>query len=221
MLMLIRTASLLCLFVLSLTAAAQDSIPKNQYPRQAGMFSLGVRSTISTFSHGALDEIGYGAGGHFRIQLTERISTEWYMDVLSTDIRQKANRMDYHIGWSVYFYILHPKGFTRKVTPYALAGHCFDYTRIATNGRNNTAMDRWSSAVQMGLGTHFNLTPRFDISVTCQYMLHLGNDLHAHVHDDGDVHIEEHSNAGWEGHLLISISANYKIARLWKSKKHS
>jgi hypothetical protein len=52
-------------------------------------------------------------------------------------------------------------------------------------------------------------------------MLHLGNELHAHVEDDGEVHIEEHQNAGWEGHLLVSISANYKIARLWKSKKRS
>ena len=32
--------------------------------------------------------------------------------------------------------------------------------------------DRWGSAVQAGLGIHFNLTSRFDISLMSQYMIH-------------------------------------------------
>lgn len=185
--------------------------------RGGGALSLGVRTTISTFSHGSWNETGYGAGGHVRLQLTDRINTEWFLDVIHTDIQGVANRKDYHIGWSVMYYLVSPKEFKRSVTPYVVAGHCFDHTRIAPNGRKSKAQKRGSSAVQMGLGTHFNLTPTFDISLTCQYMLHLGKELHAHV-EDGTVEIEKHNNAGWEGHLLFSISANYKFLKLWKPK---
>lgn len=212
-----QTLWLLLLLFPTLASAQQDSLP----PNTSGMFSLGVRSTVSLFSHGSLDEIGYGAGAHFRLQMHDRINTEWYMDVLNTDIGHVAGRMDYHIGWSVMFYVIHPRGFTRPVTPFVEAGHCFDYTVITPNGRVNESVGNFSSAVQMGAGAHFNITPRLDISLKCQYMLHLGKELHAHVHDDGELEIEQHNNAGWEGHLLVTISANYKIARLWKSKKHS
>ncbi|MCG9910544.1 MAG: hypothetical protein MH137_04505 [Flavobacteriales bacterium] len=182
-----------------------------------GNLSLGVRSTVSTFSHGKFDETGIGSGGHFRLQLTDRINTEWYFDYLHTDIQKKAYRRDYHIGWSVMYYLIKTKNFTRPVTPFIVAGHCFDHTRITPVNRPQERQQRGSSAVQAGLGTHFNITPRFDISLKCQYMLHLGPELHAHIHGE-DVEIEKHKNAGWEGHLLISISANYKIARLWKPK---
>lgn len=209
-----------CIFILSLVPNllwAQGRIKRNFLDQGGGAFSLGVRSTVSAFSHGSWKEAGYGAGGHVRLQLTDRINTEWFLDVIHTDIQGLANRKDYHIGWSVMYYLISPKEFKRPVTPYVVAGHCFDHTRIAPNGRKSEARQRGSSAVQMGLGTHFNLTPKFDVSLTCQYMLHLGKELHAHI-EDGTVEIEKHTNAGWEGHLLFSISANYKFLRLWKSK---
>jgi hypothetical protein len=126
--------------------------------------------------------------------------------------------MDYHIGWSVMYYLIDPRGFTRKFTPYVVAGHCFDLTRIKINGEGGEARQRFSSAVQMGVGCHYNVTPKFDISLTTQYMLHLGKELHAHEEEDGSIAIEEHKNAGWEGHLLISISVNYKFLQLWKHR---
>ena len=71
------------------------------YEKQGGYFSLGLRNTISLFNHGDPREIGTGAGGHFRLQLADRVNTEWYADILPANIRNKAHRMDYHIGWSV------------------------------------------------------------------------------------------------------------------------
>ncbi len=181
-----------------------------------GRFQLGIRATTSLFSHdnGAP---GYGVGGHFRILVHERINTEWFADVLFTDIGGLANRNDYHIGWSVIFYVLKPKNFTRKFLPYVVAGHCFDYTNIHITSRNEDK-GRFSSAVQMGAGLHYNITPKFDISFTTQYMLHLGGELHTHI-DNGEIEIEEHPGVSWEGHLLLSLSVNYKIAQLWKRKK--
>lgn len=197
--------------------AHAQSAQRKGFLRQGGQFSLGVRSTLSTFSHGSWNENGYGAGGQFRLQLNDRINTEWFLDMIRTDIARVAYRNDYHIGWSVMYYLISTKNFKRPVTPYVQAGHCFDWTRIAPNGRRNELQQRGSSAVQAGIGTHFNLTPRFDISLSCQYMLHLGKELHAHV-EGGEVHIEKHNNAGWEGHLLITLSANYKLMKLWKPR---
>ncbi|MBK8657648.1 MAG: hypothetical protein IPN22_01905 [Bacteroidetes bacterium] len=189
------------------------------YEKQGGNFSLGLRNTISLFNHGDPREIGTGAGGHFRLQLADRVNTEWYADFLPANIRNKAHRMDYHIGWSVMFYLIDPRGFTRKLTPYVVTGHCFDLTSIKINGEHGDKQSRFSSAIQAGLGCHYNVTPRFDISLAAQYMFHLGKELHAHEDEHGDMHIELEKNAGWEGHLLISISANYKIFKLWNRNK--
>ncbi len=210
-----------CMFLQSVQPLQAQSKARKFFQRQkeGGNFSLGIRNTISAFSHGSIKEFSSGVGAHCRLQLLDRINTEWYADVLPTNLRNKANRMDYHIGWSVMYYLINTKEFTRKFTPYIVAGHCFDLTRIKINGEGGEAKKRLSSAVQAGIGCHYNVTPTFDISLATQYMLHLGKELHAHEGDDGQMYIEEHKNAGWEGHLLISISVNYKIFKLWNAKK--
>lgn len=182
-----------------------------------GRFTLGVRATTSLFSHdnGAP---GFGGGGQFRILVHERVNTEWYADVLFTDIGGLASRQDYHIGWSVMFYILKPKNFQRKFLPYLVAGNCFDYTRIIEHSRPDADHNKFTSAVQMGAGLHYNITPKWDISFTTQYMVHLGGKLHASV-ENNQLLIEEHNDASFEGHLLLNFSINYKIAQLWKRKK--
>ncbi|MCX7745089.1 MAG: hypothetical protein N2167_11045 [Flavobacteriales bacterium] len=208
--------AVLAFMVFIIPTYAQTNPEDERPPR----FSFGARSTMSLFSHGEPETIGVGAGGQFRVQITDRINTEWFADVISTRLHHGlASRMDYHIGWSVMFYILHPKNFSRKFTPYVVAGHCFDYTRLSIHQRDETPKARWSSAVQMGGGVHYNITRRFDITLTCQYMMHLGNDLHIHFHEDGSAEIEEHAGTTGEGHLLVNLSVNYKIGKPWKRKK--
>ena len=182
-----------------------------------GRFTLGVRATTSLFSHdnGAP---GFGGGGQFRILVHERINTEWFADVIFTDVGGLAKRQDFHIGWNVMFYLMKPKNFTRKILPYVVAGNCFDYTRVVVNSRPDKDYGRFSSAVHMGLGVHYNITPKWDISLTTQYMWHLGGDLHTEV-ANGDVVVEQENAVSFEGHLLINLSINYKIAQLWKPKK--
>jgi len=189
------------------------------YEKQGGMVSLGVRSTVSLFNHGDPKEIGTGVGGHFRIQVVDRVNTEFYADVLPANIHNKAQRMDYHIGWSVMYYLINTHGFKRKFTPYVVTGHCFDWTHIKINGPEGESRTKFSSAIQAGIGCSYNVTPRFDISLTTQYMFHLGKELHAEEQPDGHIALEEHKNAGWEGHLLLSISVNYKIFKLWNRNR--
>ena len=58
-----------------------------------------------------------------------------------------------------------------------------------------------------------------DISLTTQYMMHLGKDIHAHVHEDGELEFEKHKGSLLEGHVLFHVGINYKIADLWGKQK--
>jgi len=178
---------------------------------QGGTFSLGQRTTFSAFNDGGSQKSALGIGGQFRIRLAERVNTEWFADYLpATD--NYTRREDYHIGWSVLFYPFSKDN--ERFLPYVLAGHCFDYTNHVDLSDRSHSINRWSSAVQAGIGTHINLTQRFDISVSSQYMIHLGTDVHSHI-ENGQVEFEAHKGGSLEGHLLFTVSFNYKIADLW------
>jgi hypothetical protein len=185
---------------------------------EAGIFQLGARSTSSMFNDGGTDNFGLGLGGQFRLQLAERINTDWFFDYLTSDIGTVGNRSDYHIGWSVLYYpYLKKENDVVKSTllkPFILAGHCFDYSRFVENKNTSNLQERWSSAVQAGIGTHINLNKRLDLTIMTQYMIHLGNHIHADVIGNA-LQISEEHGASLEGHLLTTISINYKIADLW------
>lgn len=182
---------------------------------ESGYFQLGVRNVMSTFSDDGAS--GFGMGGQFRIRVLERVNTDWYADYITTDIAGLAKREDLHIGWSVLAYPFNSSTTKGKVTPYILAGHCFDYSKVTVN-KDGYYLDKLSSAVQAGLGMHYNITDRSDISLTAQYMMHLGKDIHAHVADhDGErhVHLEKNPVRGIEGHMLINVSFNYRLFDMW------
>lgn len=181
--------------------------------RQGGLFSMGVRSTVSTFNGGDFGNVGFGYGGQFRLQFANHVNTDWFLDYITSNVEDFATRTDYHIGWSVLCYFTEKQ--TPPVKPYILAGHCFDWTELkSTVDPANSAMLK-SSAVQAGAGMHVNLSERMDLSFVTQYMIHLGGDIHAHRAANGDVEFEKHKGAGLEGHLLFHVSINYKIADLW------
>lgn len=178
--------------------------------KPGGIFSLGQRTTLSAFNSGHGERSALGIGGQFRIRLSDRVNTEWFADYLPAT-NDYTRRQDYHIGWSVMYYPLNTKGL---VMPYVLAGHCFDYTKHVDLSNRSNNIDRWSSAVQVGLGTHFNLTERLDISLSSQYMIHLGNEVHSHIEEEV-VTFEEHKGGSLEGHLLFTLSFNYQLVDLW------
>jgi hypothetical protein len=184
---------------------------------QSGLFSLGVRTTVSAFNDGNVKNPGMGIGGQFRIQASNRLNTEWFFDYITSPIDDVGTRVDYHIGWSVMCYIL--KNPTPKVRPYIIAGHCFDHSELKETRNPSNKMSRGSSAVQAGMGAHFNLSDRLDLSLTAQYMMHLGKDIHAHLDDQGVMEFEKHKGSLLEGHLLIHVGINYKIVDLWGKQK--
>ena len=207
-----KQTCILLFVILSCHTFAQDLTLKGG---RGGIFSFGQRTTLSAFN-GDHERPAIGLGGQMRLQLSDRVNTEWFMDYLPVT-NQYTRRNDLHIGWSVMFYLLSNP--IPKVQPYIVAGHCFDRTLQSELANRSNRIERWSSAVQGGLGVHFNLTQRFDISLSSQYMIHLGTDIHSHVEENGSVHFEQHKGGSLEGHLLTSLTLNYKLADLWKSKR--
>ncbi len=202
--------SIFILLFLSLVVDVIAQKKESDY-NSSGVFSLGGRSTISLFNDISSSSYGTGFGGKFRLQFAERINSDWFFDYLTSDIGNQISRTDYHIGWSVLVYPMHEVWLLK---PYIIAGHCFDYTHMVENMNTSNYAERWSSAVQGGIGTHIRLTERLDCSLTGQYMMHLGNHLHPEF-SGSQVLFHEEKGASSEGHLLTTLSINYKIGKLW------
>jgi len=202
------------LIALSTVSLLQAQPLKQRGPSAGGTVSLGVRSTFSLFNGGHGGAPGTGAGGQARVRISDRVNTDWFYDYFNGPAGTLAHRQDQHIGWSVMFYVRKPSPERQLLQPYVLAGHCFDYTKQQASADPDNYAERWSSAVQAGLGTHLNVTDRADFSLVCQYMAHLGTDVHAEEHE-GEVHFHKEKGANLEGHLLVHVSFNYKIADLW------
>lgn len=185
-----------------------------------GTLQVGMRTTMSLFNHDGGP--GFGVGGQFRLWLFKKLNTEWFADYINTDLDGLGKRVDAHIGWSVMFYPF--EGLLQnKFNPYIIAGHCFDLTKVTpyntiTDLRTDEGMKRGSSATQMGLGLHYNISEKFNITLTSQYMIHLGGNVHTHIDDHNGVrelHIEKTSGFSMEGHLLTTLSLNVRLGDLW------
>ena len=230
--MKLTALTLSCCFALFTYAQADTVLVKKDGPRfggkkstdnyiEKGQFSMGMRTTTSLFGHDK--NPGLGVGGQMRWQILNSVNTEWFADWITIDLDGAGTRNNAHIGWSVLFY---PKK-TGRIIPFAIAGHCFDYAKVTPLStpyfdRSSESVTRWSSAIQAGLGSHFFITDRFDISLNAQYMLHLGKHLDYEIMDTpSGAYLETHDHttqggqARLEGHLLITASMNFRIADLW------
>lgn len=196
---------LLLVFSLSTLSQERDS--------ESGWISLGMRSTASLFDS---DGSGLGSGGQFRVQLSKKVNTDWFADYISINVKDKIRSDYYHIGWSVLFYPLEKKEEkTKFLQPYIMAGHCFDYNSKTAIMNPSNSEKRWGSAVQAGIGTHFNVTNRFDISLNCQYMIHLTKEIETEIVGD-EISFSKNKGSALEGHLLATVSVNYKLFKIWK-----
>lgn len=205
----------LLLFLLPFICFGQESSSFIRIPS----LQFGVRSTISLFTSDD-GNVGTGVGGQFRIRISKRVNTEWFADYISSDVFGLARRNTGHIGWSVMFYPFNSETTKGLFTPYILAGHCFDFVSIKKNASDEPAIERWSSAVQGGLGTHYNISNNFDVSLSAQYMIHLGDDVHVNKINVGgkDQLLLEKEKLGLEGHLLVTVSVNVLFPDLRKKK---
>ncbi|HTB06267.1 MAG TPA: hypothetical protein VK806_04880 [Bacteroidia bacterium] len=178
-------------------------------------FSLGMRSTVSTFTDAG--SAGIGAGGQFWIRVSRHLNTVWYADFINTNVQNLGYRRDGHIGWSVIFYMNQNPLKLHTVTPFIMAGQCFDYTKVYSDYLNVSA-ERWSAAApQGGFGLTYRLTSHFDFSAFVLYMLHLGTHVESEIVTDEYgvkyLYITKEPGASIDGHLLITLSVNYLLGR--------
>jgi opacity protein-like surface antigen len=127
-----------------------------------------------------------------------------------------------------------------KLTPYIIGGNCFDYAKVSSNlmyypGTKITtsqSTSRYTTAVQLGLGTNYHVTNRMNLSLSAQFMEHIGKDIHAvivdqygnevdsksHYRDEGNhLNIEpSDDDLVLAGHLLITLSLNITLFDLAK-----
>lgn len=199
--------------LLQFANGTQAQYTENNEIGSAGTFSLGTRNTISMFNED--NATGLGIGGQFRLQLREKMNSEWYFDYITSRNGDLTFRNDYHIGWSVMLYSKNNYSFDRLLQPYLIVGHCFDLSQVTARQDRSNSVSRLSMATQAGLGTHLNITNRLDLSLSGQYMLHFGRDIHTETGKNGEVIIEKAKHSHADGHLLFTLSVNYKFFDWW------
>lgn len=200
---------LLCFLMLPYGYSQAQEVSTKE--KGAGEFSLGLRTTSSFFDNTNTGLPGLGTGGSFKIRLGNRVNTDWFADYISTSTTY-IKRNDTHIGWSVLFY---PFNYENKgFKPFVGAGHCFDYSKFVDIKDFDHSANRWSSAVQGGVGTHYFFTERFDMVLQAQYMMHLGTHLETDI-VNSQVTFRKEKGTLEEGHLLITLGMNFTLGKLW------
>lgn len=230
---MIKVNLVVLIFLFPLLGIAQNGGNRNSLSNKEhvdGQFSLGMRNTANLFGKG--NNYGLGYGGQFRIRAGKRLNTEWYADYIKTNYSGVGQRETVHIGWSVMFYPFNTSTRKGAFTPYIIAGHCFDYARVKSNLYYDPALTsftsnsakRWTSAVQLGLGASYHISDRLDLSLSAQYMTHLGKDIRAEVEQVDEsseqyLHIyDDLDDLTLEGHLLMTMSLNYILFDFIKSR---
>lgn len=204
-----KTIMVLALVFFIIPVKSQDlNLKKNR----GGIISLGGRNSIGIVNDGKWRKPGFGTGGHFRLQFSDRVNSEWFIEYLTANISDYAWKADTHIGWSVLYYLTNKP--EAVIQPYLLAGHCFEHLKYTDNFNSKNFAERWSASLQGGVGTHFNITRRFDISLVAHYMIHLGTKIFT-SNVEKTTTFTKKKGAGIHDHILLNISLNYKIADLW------
>jgi opacity protein-like surface antigen len=220
---------LIVLFILISCIAFGQDANKLSVNSKKGELSFGVRTTGSLFSESG-NYFGIGAGWQVRYRMSKGLGTEWFSDWITTDIGGVGQRTDAHIGESMIIYFGKNPGKKNSFSPYIMGGFCGDYTKITSNLSFNEidgiytqdSKDRWSFATQLGLGSHYNITDKFDISLSTQYVLHFGADIESEIatnsRDEEYLNIIAGDGESLEGHWFLSLSANFVIVDLIKKK---
>ncbi|MBI3512256.1 MAG: hypothetical protein HY064_16470 [Bacteroidetes bacterium] len=202
-----------------------------------GQFGFGVRSTASFFNstlnsttnkNNVASGTGTGFGGQFHLRFFRLLNSEWFADYIQSDLGGLGKRTDYHIGWAVMFYppFYYKDNQLHKLQPYFMAGHCFDYTSFESNLAviypSGSSATRWSAAITAGMGCHFPVTDRIDLSASALFMNHLGREVSVELrndvaHQQDYLYLDTEPTGGTlNGHLLFSVSMNYRVGDLWK-----
>ncbi len=178
---------------------------------ESGIFALGIRTGMAISNNdGWYFSPGWGA--QTRIQASRHFNTEWYLEFFHGAYTDYAVRTDGHIGGLLMWY---PQHRPQNVAPFLCLGPNADYIKLRDRLNKENFTSRWSLGAQAGIGMHITLTRRSDITISTQYMTHFGQSMALAVNESTVVTIPK-SGSGLDGHILLNVSMNYKMADLWK-----
>lgn len=181
----------------------------------AGLLSLGLAGQTASLLHQEDYQAPIGVGANFRLQLHNRINTEWALHYMQADFGEQAFRKDIFISANALFYPFPGnEDFEESWRPFISLGGSMNYGALEANANPSNQVDRWNPAIALGLGTHLNLTPKFDLSFSTQYMLEFGEEL-SWQNNNGRLLLLSQPSEKVEQRFLFSLSLNYKIADLW------
>jgi hypothetical protein len=213
------TVLFLLLFITDLLTAQTN---KDSVPDQTGYLSMGARNSVGIFTSNGKYFVGTGAGGQFALRIAKNFNSHWFADWIVSNIENKAQRYDFHSGFSMMPEVFSPRVGKTHIALFPLGGICIDYTKFSITTGNNytngpTFLERYSFAVQAGLGLTVPVSKRLDFSFETHYMFHIGTDVEINI--DGDnVELIKKTGTNMEGHLFFAISMDYKLFRLWRKK---
>ncbi|MGD0712074.1 MAG: hypothetical protein ABR968_12955 [Bacteroidales bacterium] len=187
-----------------------------------GYLSLGARNCFSSFFSQGRAFIGTGAGGEFAVRIAKDFNCHWFTDWVVSNVDNLAQRDDLHGGFSMMPQVLSPRIGNRHLAMFPLVGICLDYSKfLITTGKNISSgpnfVERYSWAVQCGLGATLPVSSRLDFSLEMQYMLHMGTCVGINLYGN-EVQLLKMKPAGnvcLEGHYIISLSMDFKLFKLW------
>lgn len=210
--------ALLLIFLFSTPVLSQT---KKKSIVESGYFSLSRRASVSMWGLNEWKPSGLGSGTSMRLQISKRFTTESYGDFIKTQYKGDIYRIDRHLTTSLMYYFRKLDTLKYKFHPFVSASvFCLDFTKLEEVGPNGKSLERFSLSQQIGLGTHFFLSERCDLSIYAQYYNHLGNDIHIHEHDDGTYDlIAVRDRISLEGHMFFVFSVGYRVGDLWGKKK--
>ena len=181
----------------------------------SGVFAIGLRSGVVLSNSSSGWNLGQGLGLQARIMATSHINTEWYFEVFQGGYTNQGVRTDGHIGGLA---LLYPQHKLQRVAPFLAVGPNADYVKLRERINKQNFVSRWSLGVQSGIGIQINLTRRSDMTISTQYMVHFGQALLLPL-EDSSVILLPQSGSGIDGHFIVNVSFNYKMADLWKRLK--
>jgi hypothetical protein len=214
---------LIILFISLLPAFTIAQVKKDTLSDPTGYLSMGARNCFSRFSTNGKAFIGKGAGGQFALRIAKDFNSHWFADWITSNINNLAQRSDFHSGFSMMPQVFSPRLGSRSLALFPLAGICIDYTKFQiTTGKNYTSgptfLERYSFAVQAGCGATLPVSDRLDLSLEAHYMLHIGTDVDIEMSGE-NVRLIKLKGTNLEGHLVLALSMDFKLFKLWESKK--
>src|SRR6185436_6112729 len=127
-----------------------------------GIFSTGLISFAEMPDIKEAAQWYAGVGGQAQLQLSRSFSSEWSFGLARGKVNNWVSKTDLHLKGTIVFY---PTKKLTRVQPYLLVGPIVLYSQMNDLVNTQSHLGRWAPGVVIGIATHFNITPRFDISL--------------------------------------------------------